>query len=176
MTTNVGALLDTIFRLTWLPCGGDDEIKTDEDIADEAFSLLLGYMVWTLSRKVDAPEPPEYAKQAANPWFEEFTNPEAFTDFEIDNLVLMEGLLRYGKDLIYTENGYFGLANSGEAEDGMPIALVGNDLSFRLLRKRGASKPYYEYVDLVSINFMGQEIDMPEKAYKNIILERLEFR
>ncbi|RBR16525.1 uncharacterized protein FIESC28_06934 [Fusarium coffeatum] len=176
MSTNAGALIDTIFRLQRFPCNGDDGVKTGEDIADEAFSLLLGYMVWTLSRKVDALETPDYAKQAANPWFEESTNAETFTDFEIDNLVLMEGLLRYGNDLIYTENGYFGLTNAGEADDGMSIALVGHGSTFRLLRKRGDSEPYYEYVDLVSINLMGQEIDKPEKAYKNINLERLEFR
>ncbi|KAJ4017755.1 hypothetical protein NW752_001663 [Fusarium irregulare] len=177
MSTNAGALIDTVFRLQQFPCNGHDGVRTGEDIADEAFALVLGYMVWTFSRKADdALKPPDYAKQAANPWFEESTNAETFTDFEIDNLVLMEGLLRYGNDLIYTENGYFGLTNVGEAEDGMSIALVGHGSTFRLLRKRGDSKPYYEYVDLVSINFMGQEIDKPEKAYKNINLEKLEFR
>ncbi|KAH7185045.1 uncharacterized protein B0J16DRAFT_340819 [Fusarium flagelliforme] len=83
ISTNAGALLDTIFRLIWFSCSGDDGIKTNEDIADEAFSLLLGYMVWTPSRKVDALEPPDYAKQAAKPWLEESTNAEAFTDLRL---------------------------------------------------------------------------------------------
>jgi len=173
-STNAGALFDTIFRLDSLPHSSDDGMT-----ADRVFILLIGYLAWTLHRDVNTLEQsrtvPDYVKRATDTWFEESTDAEAFIDFEIDNLTLMEDLLRYNKDLIYTENGYFGLANHGEAEDGLSIALVGNDSTFRLLRKKDHN-PYYEYVDMVFLNFMGEEIDKPEKAYKNINRERLEFR
>lgn len=174
-STNAGALFDTIFRLDSLPHSSDDGMT-----ADRAFILLIGYLAWTIYRDVDTLEQsrtvPDYVKRATDRWFEESIDAEAFIDFEIDNLTLMEDLLRYNKDLIYTENGYFGLTNHGEAEDGLSIALVGKDSTFRLLRKKENHNPYYEYVDVVFLNFMGEEIDKPEKAYKNINRERLEFR
>ena len=67
----------------------------------------------------------------------------------------MEDMLRYDQDLIYMENGFFGLTNGGEAEEGMSIALIGDSDVFYLLKSREGCEGCYRFVDMVFLNFLG---------------------
>ncbi|KAM0497400.1 hypothetical protein ACHAP8_006892 [Fusarium lateritium] len=172
-STNAMSLFNTIASF-------EDKLNNEDKgvTPERILPLLTGYLIWALSTNKDTPglskTAPDYAEQFAERWAEE--SDEAFADFELDNLKLVEDVLRTDKDLIYTENGYFGLTNPGEAEVGMVIAIVGTDATLRLLRKKEDTTPFYEYVDMVFLNTMGQEVDKLEHMFRNVTPERLEIR
>ncbi|KAF4446834.1 putative ankyrin repeat domain protein [Fusarium austroafricanum] len=153
--------------------------ENDTTTPETLHRLSIGYLTWLLSKaeetsNQEAPnQDPGYAQQARKIWSSMSSDKADFTDFLFTKLQSMEGMLRYGKDLVYTEKGYFGLTNSGEAEEGMSVAMISRDNEFRLLRKR---ETFYEFVDTVFFNFLDKEFSEPEDIYKGLELERLELR
>jgi ankyrin repeat protein len=174
-STNASALFTTIASFKNAP-----NSEGNGTTADDILPLFTGYLIWTLLTNTSTPElsktAPDYAERFAKPWAKEVTDEEAFVDFELDNLKLMEDGLRYDRDLVYTENGYFGLANPGEAEVGQVVALIGSDMRLHLMRRKEDSTPYYEYVDVVFLNLMGKNIDRQKKVLQAATSERLEIR
>ncbi|QPC70356.1 hypothetical protein HYE68_001108 [Fusarium pseudograminearum] len=174
-STNAMALFATITDFRDTSNENDDSMT-----AERILPLLTGYLIYTLSKNMDTPEvsktAPDYAERFAETWAKESDDAEAFIDFELDNLKLVEDVLREDRDLVYTENGYYGLTNTGEAEVGMVVAMVGGDTALRLLRKKEDTTPFYEYVDMVFLNTMGQEVENLERMYGKLNPERLEIR
>ncbi|KAF5026432.1 hypothetical protein F66182_1497 [Fusarium sp. NRRL 66182] len=174
-TTNAMALFTTIMDIEKVLA---DENKTIN--ADQLHSMLIGFLTWSISEDKDIPRQmkhvPEYARQAMQIWFDQFDNSQGFHDFELQNLALIEDTLRYNMDLVYTEHGYFGVTNGGEAEEGMSVAVVGNDNELRLMRNRDSPEEIYEYVDKVFLNFLHQKIGNLEEAFGEIEIRRLELR
>ncbi|RGP59491.1 ankyrin repeat domain-containing protein [Fusarium sporotrichioides] len=170
-STNAMALFVTITYF-------DEEKKGT--IPERVLPLLAGCLIWTLSMNTNTPglskTAPEYAERFAEKWAQESGDNEAFVDFELDNLKLVEDVLRVDKDLIYTENGFFGLTNPDEAEVGMVLAMVECAHTLRLLRKKDDTTSLYEYVDMVFLNTMGQEVDKVGRMFRDVALERLEIR
>ncbi|RGP76883.1 ankyrin repeat [Fusarium longipes] len=175
-STNAMALFTTITGAQVRPYSERKDMSEDRILA-----LLTGYLIETLSADTNTPElsktVPDYVERFAEPWTKEFDDNEASIDFELDNLKLMQDDLRVERDLVYTENGYFGLANPGQAEIGMAVALVGTDYTLRLLRKKEEdSTTYYEYVDMIFYNDMSQAIEELDKMFPDVTPERLEIR
>ncbi|PCD34539.1 hypothetical protein FGRA07_08857 [Fusarium graminearum] len=174
-STNAMALFATITNFNDTS-DEDDGSTTPERI----LPLLTGYLIYTLSKNMDTPGvskiAPDYVKRFAETWTKEYDDAEAFVDFQLENLKLVEDALREDRDLVYTENGYFGLTNTGEAEVGMVVGMVGGDTTLRLLRKKEDTTPFYEYADMVFLNTMGQEIENLERVYGELSPERLEIR
>ncbi|KAF5014024.1 hypothetical protein FDECE_5 [Fusarium decemcellulare] len=173
-STNAGALFSTMMDSNRSPA---EESTT---AADEYHQTMIGFLAWSLSKDNNAPDQsrqaPNYAQQASKQWATMADDEDNFEDFTLSQLKRMEDMLRYGSDLIYTENGFFGLTNGGEAEEGMSVALIGNSDEFRLLRKGEGRERYYEYVDVVYFNFLGEKIDKLEKISKDAKVERIELR
>ncbi|PTD07843.1 Ankyrin-3 [Fusarium culmorum] len=174
-STNAMALFTTITNSS--DTSNEDDNGT---IPEKVLPLLTGYLIYTLSKNMDTPElsktAPNYVERFAETWAKGCDDAEAFIDFELDNLELVEDVLREDRDLVYTENGYFGLTNTGEAEVGMVVAMVGGDTTLRLLRKKEDTTPFYEYADMVFLNTMGQEVENLERMYGKLSPERLEIR
>ncbi|OBS24206.1 hypothetical protein FPOA_04753 [Fusarium poae] len=173
--TNAMSLFTTITSF-------EDKLDKEDNgpIPERILPLLTGYLIWALSMNMDTPglskTVPDYVERYAEMWAKESDGNESLVDFELDNLKLVEDVLKVDKDLIYTENGYFGLTNPGEAEVGMLVAVVGTDAILRLLRKKEDTTPFYEYVDMVFLNTMGQEVDKLEQMFPYVTPERLEIR
>ncbi|KAF4948157.1 hypothetical protein FGADI_9852 [Fusarium gaditjirri] len=166
--TNAMAMFTTMMDIK-------EKSATENDTTQEPLHrLLIGYLTWLLSKGKQTPnQDPDYAQQASEIWSSKSSDTAGFADFLFTNLQSMEGMLRYGRDLVYTEKGYFGLTNSGEAEEGMPVAMISRDNEFRLLREK---EKFYEFVDTVFFNFLDAEFSEPADIYKEIELERLELR
>ncbi|KPA39620.1 hypothetical protein FLAG1_07518 [Fusarium langsethiae] len=170
-STNAMALFATITYF-------DEETKGTT--TERVLPPLAGWLIWTLSMNTNTPglskTAPEYAERFAEQWTKESGDDEAFVDFELENLKLVEDVLKVGKYLIYTENGYFGLINPEQAEVGMVLAMVGRAHTLRLLRKKDDTTSFYAYVDMVFLNTTSQEVDKVERTFRDIAPERLEIR
>ncbi|KAL4724248.1 hypothetical protein ACLX1H_008861 [Fusarium chlamydosporum] len=165
--TNAMAMFSTIVDF-------QDQSAVENNTPETLHRLLIGYLTWLLSAGNETPnEQPSYAQQASKVWSSTYNDTADFSDSFFSNLQLIEGMLRYDRDLVYTEKGYFGLTNGGEAEEGMSVAMFSRDNEFRLLRER---EMFYEFVDTVFFNFLDEEFGEPEDIYKGIRLQRLEIR
>ncbi|KAF4953941.1 hypothetical protein FSARC_12285, partial [Fusarium sarcochroum] len=171
--TNAEALLTTVMNFETLSADGVDAMTQDK-----LHSLAIGFLTWSLSRDTEAPpqskQAPNYAQQASRIWSDRSIDKSGFLDFELESLESMEDLLEDECDLVFTENGYFGLTIAGQAEEGMLIALVCDGNQLHLLRKGEGPERYYEYVDQVYLNFLGE--NKLENVFNEMKLERLEFR
>ncbi|KAF4470475.1 ankyrin repeat [Fusarium albosuccineum] len=173
-STNAEALFSTMMDLS------KSLVEKSTTAADDYHQIMLGFLASSLSKDNDAPDQsrqtPNYAQQASEQWATMADDEDNFEDFTLSQLKRMEDMLRYGSDLIYTKNGFFGLTNGGEAEEGMSVALIGNSAEFRLLRKGEGRERYYEHVDIVYFNFLGEKIDKLEKISQDAKIERIELR
>lgn len=166
--TNALAMFTTLMDFENQPAAGNDMTP------ETHHQLLIGYLTWLLSKgQKTLNQVPSYAQQASKVWSSASNDTANFSDFLFSNLQLMESMLRYDIDLLYTEKGYFGLTNSGEAEEGMPVAMISYDNEFRLLREK---EMFYEFVDTVFFNFLDEEFSEPEDIYQDLQLRRLELR
>ncbi|KAI1775313.1 ankyrin repeat-containing domain protein [Hypoxylon cercidicola] len=89
----------------------------------------------------------------------------------------MEDAAQHDSDLVYTESGYFGLTNKGEAEEGLWVAIVGGSTAPVLLReKRSGEDAWYELVDRIHLNHCGRSVEKLEDMRGNVAIRRLEIR
>ncbi|KAK8052597.1 hypothetical protein PG993_003982 [Apiospora rasikravindrae] len=72
--------------------------------------------------------------------------------FDHDVCRNMERQHRLGAQLVYTENGYFGLSPEGEVDRGMVVAVVGRAFSLTVLKRRTDGRDvWYERCNRVSL-------------------------
>ncbi|KAJ3546964.1 hypothetical protein NM208_g1736 [Fusarium decemcellulare] len=125
-STNAEALFSTMMDLNKSP------VEKSTTAADEYRQIMIGFLAWSFSRDDNAPDQsrqaPNYAQQTSEQWATMADDEDNFEDFTLSQLKRMEDMLRYDRDLIYTENGFFGLTKSGEAEEGTSVALIGDIL------------------------------------------------
>jgi hypothetical protein len=89
----------------------------------------------------------------------------------------MENDLRYSRDLVLTRNGYFGLTNQNEAEEGLLIALVGGARDLVLLReKTEGDVTWYEFVDRIFLNYLSEVVEQLNDIHGNTMVQGLEIR
>ncbi|KAK2754958.1 hypothetical protein CKAH01_05972 [Colletotrichum kahawae] len=127
-----------------LPVGGCDSEMTHLDallvtiLAVEDEDVRKLWDIWTQ-------EPPlGQFEEGMRYWTE---REKTYLDFDLAVCKLLADTLDRG-DLIYTENGRFGLATRGEAKEGLMVALLSGSTEMSLLERKEGST-WYEYVDEV---------------------------
>lgn len=148
---------------------------------EELTSIAVGFLAFVLLVEDEQlpgvlEQIPDYAEQASEMWFDRLDNEPKSRDPGLTNGELMEKMSRYGTDIVFTENGYFGITNGGEASVDMVVATLGEEDVFRLLRRGAGPERYYEYVDELFFNFLGFGWDGIPGRFKDIKIERLEIR
>lgn len=138
------------------------------------------YLIWKMSKDERVPasvrKVPPYLNHSVSGWEAES---RLRKDFDLEICKNMENRLRYGRDLVYTEQGYFGLTNQDEAEEEMVIALLGGDSHLGLLKEmNNGHETWYEYVDRVFLGHLTKDIQVQalDQLDKNARIERLELR
>lgn len=162
--TNGQVMLKALFE-SW-----GSNLKEDTDFA--------AFLAWKLAKDEEAPDfckrPPVHLSRALEDWE---ARSKVRKDFDLDICQRMENRMRYDRDLVYTEKGYFGLTNGGEAEEDMKVALVGGDHYFSLLEEIcDDQESWYEYVDRIHMPHVTKEVQRLEQLDKNAKVERLELR
>ncbi|KAI1371190.1 ankyrin repeat-containing domain protein [Hypoxylon crocopeplum] len=162
--TNGHAILDTIF--------GSDSVSGYDD------EQVAAFLAWKLSVDADVPscskQAPHYLQSRITKWE---ARSRARKDFDLDICHNMEDELLYETELVYTEKGYFGLTNRGEAQEGLWVAIVGGAHFPVLLReKRENQDVWYEFVDRVFLNHLTETVEKLEDMHGNVRIQRLEIR
>ncbi|KAI2616347.1 hypothetical protein GGR54DRAFT_243158 [Hypoxylon sp. NC1633] len=162
--TNGHAILDTVLRSASFP--GYDYGRVAAFLAG---NLSAGGDVPACSRRA-----PHFLQHLVADW-ERCS--EIHDDFDLDICRNMEYAMRYGRDLVYTESGYFGLTSEGEAEEGLWLVVMGGSDDLVLLREKATeTDTWYEYVDRVFLNHYDAKIEKLEDLRGNTTIQRLEIR
>ena len=88
--------------------------------SEEPTSIAIGFLAFVLLVKDEQlpgvlEQISDYAEQASEMWFDEPDNELGSRDSRLTNVELMEKMWRYGTDLVFTENGYFGITINGHS-------------------------------------------------------------
>ncbi|KAF9873739.1 metallo-beta-lactamase domain-containing protein [Colletotrichum karsti] len=139
---------------------------------------ILSYLAWALSHDQRAPPQsrivPGHMLEEVASWN---SRSEASKYFSLQVLKRAEDRLYYDKDLVYTENGYFGITNGGEAEEDLAIAVIAGakDLTMLERKQNGDQECWFEYVDNVWMNY-ARKVEKLEEISGGAKMERLEIR
>ncbi|KAM5352815.1 hypothetical protein ACJ41O_005537 [Fusarium nematophilum] len=148
-----------------------------QDASEEEYLRMSTFLVWAISTAAAVPLQskfvPDYLRGEFSAWA---VQSRARKDFDLEVCKDLEDRLRYDRDLVYTENGLFGLTNGGEAEKGMLVAVLGGASDLCLLRKMDEPESHYEYVDTVFMRYIMGKIEKLEQICKEPKIERLEIR
>lgn len=99
---------------------------------------------------------------------------KTYLDFDLAVCKLLADTLDRG-DLIYTENGRFGLATRGEAKEGLMVALLSGSTEMSLLERKEGST-WYEYVDEGFLMFAGEIERLEQVRSVGTEIEQIEIR
>lgn len=164
-TTNGRVMLQTILE------ANNNTAEKDQD------AEIYSYLLWRLSKSTDTPRQstavPPATQTNVTDWE---TISQGQADFDLDICRTMDKRLRFGKDVILTEKGYFGLTNGGEAQEGMVVALVSGAENLCLLEENtDGRETWYEYVDVVHLRLL-ERIETREQITGEAGVKTLEIR
>lgn len=165
--SNLDALSDTLSWVSDIVKEGG--IATDEAVAFLAWKISADGDTHSLSKKL-----PKKLRREVREWG--IWSKES-CDFDLGISERMEDDAQYDIDLVYTENGYFGLTNLREGEKGMVVAILGGAEEIGLLRENeGSGDKWYEYIDVIYMNHMKAHFGTLDDIQEGARVKRLEIR